>query len=80
MEDDPLLDRATALGRVLFTQDEDLLALAQQRLQTGQDFARVAYAHKLRIAIGQAVRDLEMLAKVLDPEDMRNRVEWLPYS
>jgi hypothetical protein len=80
LDDDALLDRATLLGRVLFTQDEDLLAPVQNRLQALREFAGVAYAHQLAISIGQAVRDLELLAKVLDPDDMRNRVEYLPYS
>jgi hypothetical protein len=80
LEDDPLLDRATSLGRVLFSQDEDLLAIAQQRLQTARAFAGVVYAHQLAISVGQAVRDLELAAKVLDLDDMRNRVEYLPYS
>ena len=80
LEDGPLLDRATALGRVLFSQDEDLLAIAQQRLQAGEEFGGVVYAHQLAISVGQAVRDLELLAKVLEPSDMRNRVEFLPYS
>jgi hypothetical protein len=80
LADDLLLDRATSLGRVLFSQDEDLLAIAQQRLQTARDFAGVVYAHQLAISIGQAIRDLELIAKVLDPENMRNRVEYLPYS
>ena len=79
LEDDRLLQRATSLGRVLFSQDEDLLAIVHQWLETGRDFAGLAYAHQLAISIGQAVRDLEMLAKVLDPNDMRNRVEYLPY-
>ena len=77
---EPLLDRATSLARVLFSQDQDLLAVAQQRLQAGHDFAGVVYAHQMTISIGQAIRDLELLAKVLDPSDMRNRVEYLPYS
>jgi predicted nuclease of predicted toxin-antitoxin system len=34
-EDDVLLDRATELQRVLFTQDEDLLAEAKQRQVNG---------------------------------------------
>jgi len=80
LQDDPLLDRATLLGRVLFSQDEDLLAIAHQRQQASRDFAGVVYAHQLAISIGQAVRDLELCSKVLDPEDMRNRVEYLPYS
>jgi hypothetical protein len=79
LDDEPLLDRAAALGRVLFSQDDDLLAIAHRRQQTAQEFAGLVYAHQLAISIGQAVRDLELLAKVLDPADMRNRVEYLPY-
>src|SRR5262249_42740087 len=80
LDDNPLLDRATSLGRVLFSQDMDLLAIAQQRLQTGRDFAGVVYAQQLGILVGQGIRDLELVAKALDPVDMRNRVEYLPYS
>src|SRR5206468_3572480 len=36
--DSDLLDRATSLGRVLFTQDDDLLAEATQRQQAGVAF------------------------------------------
>lgn len=79
LDDDPLLDRATSLGRVLFSQEEDLLAIAQRRSQSGPPFAGVVYAHQLAVSIGQAVRDLELLAKVLEPDDMRNRVEYIPY-
>ena len=74
LDDGPLLDRATALGRVLFSQDEDLLAIAHQRLQSGQEFAGVVYAHQLAISIGRAVRDLELIAKALDPGELRNKV------
>jgi hypothetical protein len=38
------------------------------------------YIDQLLISIGQAVRDLKPIAKVLDPDDMQNRVEYLPYS
>jgi hypothetical protein len=79
LDDDLPLDRATSLGRVLFTQDEDLLAIAQHRQQTSREFSGVAYAHQLNISIGQAIHDLELLAKVYEPADMRNRVEYLPY-
>ncbi len=79
LDDDLLLDRATLLGRVLFTEDEDLLAIAQRRQQTGREFSGVAYAHQLNISIGQAIRDLELLSKAYEPDDMRNRVEYLPY-
>ncbi len=80
LDDDELLARASSIGRVLFSQDADLLALAQLWLQSAREFGGVVYAHQLAISIGQAIRDLELVAKVLDPEDMRNRVEYLPYS
>ena len=78
-EDERILERATQLGRVVFTQDDDFLALADRWLDQGRDFAGVIYAHQLGITIGQAIRDLEVIAKVLEPGEMQNRVEFLPY-
>ena len=79
-DDDEILQRATELGRAVFTQDDDFLALADECLTNGRDFAGVIYAHQMGITIGQAIRDLELLAKVLEPADMKNRIEFLPYS
>ena len=76
--DPALLDRATALGRVVFTQDEDFLAEAHLRQNSGQPFAGVIYAHQLKVAIGQCVEELELIAKVYEPEDLADRVEYLP--
>src|SRR5215475_2228418 len=70
LDDDALLDRATALSRVLFSLDEDLLVIAHERQKNAQEFGGVAYAHQMAISVGQAVRDLELLAKILDPDDM----------
>lgn len=78
LEDDPLLDRATALGRVLFSQDEDLLREATHRQRNNILFAGVIYAHQLRITIGQTIDDLELIAKVAEPSNLENRVEYLP--
>lgn len=78
LEDAPLLDRATSLGRVLFSQDEDLLREATYRQRTDIPFAGVIYAHQLRITIGQAIDDLELIAKVAEPSNLENRVEFLP--
>jgi hypothetical protein len=77
LPDDVLLERATALGRVLFTQDKDLLAETQGCQRGGKPFAGVIYAHQLRVTIGQCVNDLELMAKVYEPADMADRVEHL---
>jgi predicted nuclease of predicted toxin-antitoxin system len=78
LSDPELLDRATALGRVLFSQDEDLLVEATLRQRQGIPFSGVIYAHQLYLTIGQCVSDLEFIAKVANPEDLLGRVEFLP--
>ena len=78
LDDDLLLKRASQLDRVLFSQDRDLLGIANERMGSGSDFKGLVYAHQLSITIGQAVRDLELLAQVLDPQDIHNRIEFLP--
>jgi hypothetical protein len=77
--DDPaLLDRATRLGRVLFSQDEDLLAEAVKRQRSGEFFGGVIYVHQLGITVGRAINDLQILADAGEPEEFKNRVEYLP--
>ncbi len=76
--DDILLDRAMELGRVMFSQDRDLLIEAQRRQVEEIPFAGVIYAHQLLVTIGICVRDLELIAKATDLEDYTNQVEYLP--
>ncbi|MBI5759123.1 MAG: DUF5615 family PIN-like protein [Planctomycetales bacterium] len=78
LSDDQLLERARELGHVIFTLDADFLEIANDRMTRGQEFAGVVYAHQLHITIGQAVRDLDLIARVLSIEDVTNRVIYLP--
>ena len=78
LDDDLLLQRATELGRVLVTQDEDLLREGARRLGDEKDFAGLIYAHQLRITIGQMVEDLELIARATSPNEWWGRVEHLP--
>jgi len=78
LDDGPLLDRATSLSRVIFSQDQDMLSEATTRQRMGLSFAGVIYGHQLDVTIGQCIRDLEMIAKAGEPEDMAGRVEFLP--
>lgn len=78
LADPDLLDRASALGRVLFSLDHDLLAEAARRQRQGIPFAGLIFAEQTGPTVGQCIRDLELLAKVLDPVDIANRVEFLP--
>ena len=73
-----LISRATELGRVLFSFDPDMLREANMRQRRQIAFSGIAYARPTRITIGQAIHDLEILAKTSEPADMMNRVEHLP--
>jgi predicted nuclease of predicted toxin-antitoxin system len=78
LADPLLLDRALALGHVLFTHDADLLAEAARRQAASEAFAGVVYAHQRNVSVGQCIQDLELMAKVFDLVDMMNRVVYLP--
>jgi hypothetical protein len=78
LEDAALLDRATALGRVLFSQDDDLLTIATYRQQAGLPFAGVVDVHQLRISIGKCIEDLALMATACDPDDLQSQVLFLP--
>jgi hypothetical protein len=78
LRDPALLDRATELERVLFTQDDDLLTGATRRQQQGRTFSGVIYAHQLRVSIGDCVCDLELVARAGEPEDLAAQVLFLP--
>jgi hypothetical protein len=77
-DDERLLGHATALGRVLFTQDDDHLAIAHRWQDEGRGFAGLIFIRSLDLTVGKAVRDLELVANVFDEDDIRNRVEYLP--
>lgn len=78
LDDSPLLSRATSLGRVLFTQDDDLLREASARQQSGEAFAGVIYAHQLNVTVGQCIDELELISRATDPEEWTNRLTFLP--
>lgn len=78
LPDPELLDRASELQRVLFSQDDDLIAEAARRQRENIHFYGVIYAHQLRVPIGICVRDLELIAKVGEPDDIINKIQFLP--
>jgi len=78
LPDSALLDRSTALGRVLFSQDKDLLREAVRRHNAHETFAGIIFAHQLKITIGQCIRDLKLIAHTSEPADLISQVEYLP--
>ena len=78
LDDPALINRALALGRILFSRDEDMLAEATRRLRSGEIFATIVFAHQLQVSIGQCIADLELVAKTGGEADARGQVVYLP--
>lgn len=64
---------AQSTGRVIFTHDEDFLALASQSKQhTGIVFCKLQAR-----SIGQIIQSLDLIWEVLDASEMNNNIEYL---
>lgn len=77
--DPQVFARASELERVLFTRDDDLLAIAHQHQKADTPFYGVVYAHPQNSSIGGCVHDLELIANVCAIEDCINQVQYLPF-
>lgn len=77
-DDEIILEHASTKGLVVFTMDDDFLAIAAKRQRTAIPFSGVIYAKQESMSIGQCIRELEVVAGVYDPHDMVNVVQYLP--
>jgi predicted nuclease of predicted toxin-antitoxin system len=76
--DDALLDRARALDRVVFTQDEDFLKIATGRQRSGIPFNGVIYVKQNRLTVRAIIDDIELFCKVFSTADVAERIFFLP--
>jgi hypothetical protein len=77
-EDSDLIDRATLLGRVLFSQDRDMLREGTTRQRLGVPFTGIIYAHQLTVSVGQCINDLELVALAGEAAEFADTVRYLP--
>jgi hypothetical protein len=67
------LTHAHAQSRVLFTHDRDHLMLSA----SGTEHFGIAYGHQRRRGFGEIVSGLVLIWELLEPDEMRNRVEFI---
>jgi Domain of unknown function (DUF5615) len=79
MTDEALLDRATQLGRIIFTHDTHFKAVAEDWQRQGKTFSGLLFGNQLGVTIGTYVKDLELIAKATDPPEWVNVVQHLPF-
>jgi hypothetical protein len=78
IDDESLLARATELGRLLVTHDKGFLRIGVHWQGIPREFAGLVFATQERIDIGRTVDYLECIARILIPDEMRNRIEYVP--
>jgi predicted nuclease of predicted toxin-antitoxin system len=76
--DPELLLRATELGRVLVTFDQDYLALAARSQRSGERFCGVIFEHLEDVVVGKLIDDLKCVAYCLEQSEMENQIFYLP--
>lgn len=76
--DADILEWAAAEARVVVTADKKSVAAeAWNRVANGLPVAGVAMLRPM-LTIGQAIQEIELLAVISTPDDLRNRVIYLP--
>jgi Domain of unknown function (DUF5615) len=78
LPDPDLLDRATLLGAVLFTRDDDFLREGALRQLIESPFAGVIYAHQMLLTDRGCIDDLALVGLAGVPEDFADQVWYLP--
>jgi hypothetical protein len=78
IDDELLLTRATELGRILFTQDQDFLPIATRWQRDARGFSGLVFAIQERVDIGRTIEYLELIALLKSVDEMRNNVEYVP--
>jgi predicted nuclease of predicted toxin-antitoxin system len=77
-EDSFLVGRAAALGRIIVSEDEDMIREAVLTMRQGKSTLGLFRGTRLSHNLGRAIEDLALAAMVYDPQDIANRIEWIP--
>jgi Domain of unknown function (DUF5615) len=76
--DDDLLARASSLGRLLFSYDEDFLGLSAAWQRAGKHFPGILHASQTGMSIGRTITDISLIAEVCSAKEVADRVIYLP--
>jgi predicted nuclease of predicted toxin-antitoxin system len=71
--DEEQIAYGVAQGRVIFTQDRDFLRLHA----AGVPHAGIAYCDKDKRSIGEMIQGLVLIWELLEPDEIRSRVEFI---
>ena len=77
-DDEALLARATEMGRLLYSQDQAFSRIATDWQRTGRTFVGVVFASQHSASLGHLADNLELILTCCEPEELRDRIIYLP--
>jgi len=77
LPDDELLVRATQLGRILVTMDEDFHTIVANCWASGVEFSGCVFLQSLRLTISECIEKLELIAKATSSDEYWNKRVYL---
>jgi Domain of unknown function (DUF5615) len=78
LNDALLLQRATDLKRVLFSQDQGFLKITSEWQRQRRPFSGVVCAPQQAVSLGRLADDLELILTCCELEELQDRVVYLP--
>ena len=78
LDDESLLERATALNRVLLTEDSDFYRITARWWREGREFAGVIHIDQDAAPISRLIEDLALIAATHTADELRNRLVYVP--
>lgn len=77
LSDEEQLEYAAKEHAVFFTHDTDLISISNQWIVSGKAHWGIIYVHQDSLSIGQCIYRLKDYADLLEPDEMKNRLEFL---
>lgn len=72
-----LMDRALELGRVMFSEDADMLSEAARRQRTQLHFAGLIHTNLQKARIGYYISELELICRACEQVEFENAVQYI---
>jgi predicted nuclease of predicted toxin-antitoxin system len=76
--DAELLDRATMIHRIVFTEDQDFFKEAAQRQRAGLPFSGVFFMTQQKLSYRECIDELELIAQCTSWEEWNSQINSLP--
>ena len=73
-----LLERATELGRVVFSMDRDFVNEARKKQQHSLEFSGVIYCDMNHLTLGACIENLWVIADLCEPDELYNKIQFIP--